>query len=66
MNWIKTSEQLPDVQEFVLVADIFENIFIAYCFNNSSKNYVWSDGTDDLVDIEYWCAIPPLPEEQGK
>ena len=63
MSWIKTSERLPDVQELVLAVDSRESIYIAYCFQNSRKNYVWSDGSDDLVDIEYWCAIPPLPEE---
>ena len=65
MNWIKTSERLPDVQELVLAVDSRETIYIAYCFQNIRKNYVWSGGTDDSIDIEYWMEIPPLPEDQG-
>ena len=65
MNWIKTSERLPEIEvEVIIVVDEIKD------FATLEDDNSWRDKFGDLLyatieSVEYWMPLPPLPEEQG-
>ena len=61
MNWIKTSERLPEIGKAVVISSATIKEF-AFLGSDGS----WRDNYGDLLYptiVEYWIELPPLPEE---
>jgi len=66
MNWIKTSERLPEIGEYVNVRFSDEYVH-ELCMTNDEDCIYWIDRDGDFaadVKNQSWQPIPPLPEEQ--
>jgi len=64
MNWIKTSERLPDETEAVL--EICGNDKVSYAFVGCCEKGFWVDHFDEpMQSVTHWQPLPPLPEGQG-
>jgi hypothetical protein len=72
MEWIKTKDRLPDINEFVLCCssnrnDSYRFFVAAIC--DSQDNY-WKGPVDfDILieknEVTHWMEIPKLPENDG-
>ena len=74
MNWIKTSERLPDFGKEVICyftnAHDGDSAFIGKLGTTKHARAIgWLDQVGDLYctlgEVKFWCE-KPLPEEQGK
>lgn len=65
MNWIKTSERLPESENTVFIVTSDKD-YLTACFHADSNDAYWAgeDFEFDLEDVICWMGIPPLPEEQ--
>lgn len=62
MNWIKTSEQLPETGKTVLTVVNYDerntNIFIVGYYGGDGR---WYDDETHYKMPDYWCEIEPKP-----
>ena len=71
MNWIKTSERLPEIGVQVVVSESNGHKEIAVLEQGEDENSKFWNVEEAIflfeLDIfKYWAELPPLPEEQGK
>ena len=67
MNWIKTSERLPEIEKTVFIVTS-DTDYLTACLHKDSNDAYWAgeDFEFELEDVTCWMEIPPpLPEEQG-
>ena len=62
MEWIKTSDRLPEEGQEVLFVDDIVNCMYGYFKDGifHSREY----GNFGKVDVDYWLPIPPLPKNK--
>lgn len=66
MNWIKTSERLPEPGENVLVLDKGLEMNVAYLSAPTNFGSVWKDSIKYRVykpEITHWMPLPEPPKE---
>ncbi len=60
MNWIKTSERLPEIDKMVLTAVNYGGVggivFIVGYFGGGDR---WYDHETSYLTPDYWCEIEP-------
>lgn len=61
MEWISVKDQLPGVDQEVLVCDIYKDIFVGWW--QEDLGLMTEVGYITLNAISHWIKIPSLPKD---